>query len=163
MPQAKKAKRKKWEGQLGLPIPRVSEDFARWFCRKRPSVDPVRWIEEQVERERHAKLPLLLKHYGVAGQTGRDFFGLAKCLAIDFVPGFKVAELAPQPVGAPGRWTKTAGAVLIGEVDVLKEADGLTAAEAIRLIRKLDPKRYGKMNERSLRKRYDEARKRFGR
>ena len=165
MPQAKKPKRKKWEGPLGQPIPRLSEEFARWFCRKMPAVDPVRWIEEQVERERHAKLPLLLKRYGIAGQTGRDFMELAKCLAIEFVPGFRVAELAPKPVGAPGRWTTAEGAQLVAEVEALKEAYGLTTADAIRLIQnELDETaRYRKMKERSLRKRYDEAKKRFGR
>ena len=76
--------------------------------------------------------------------------------------GFKVAELAPKPVGAPGRWTRAEGAQLVEEVRALKEALGLTTADALRLVRELSPDRYGKIEERSLRKRYDEAKRRFG-
>jgi hypothetical protein len=138
----------------------MSEEFARWFCRKVPG-DPLKWIDEQVERERHAKLPLLLKHYGIAGQTDRDFKELAKLLAVDFIDGFKLAELAPKPVGAPGRWTGAEGAQLVDEVEALMGAHNLNVADAIRLIRKIAPIRYGNMKEPSLRKRYGEAKKRF--
>jgi hypothetical protein len=158
MPQAKKTKRKKWEGPLGQLILRPNEEFAAWLCRKTADSDPRIWIDEQIELERRHKLPLLLKHYGIAGKSGRDFMELAKRLAIDFVDGFKLAEFAPRSVGAPGRWTKVEGAQLVAEIEALKEAEGLNVAKALRLIRDLDSKRYGNMNERSLRKRYDEAR-----
>ena len=127
-----------------------------------PGVDPEKWIDEQVERERYAKLPLLLKDYGIAGQTGRDFMELAMCLAVEFVEGFKLVEPARKPFRAPGLRTAAAGAQFVAEMEALKEAEGLNTADAIRLIWKIDRARYGKMKERSLRKRYDEARKRSG-
>jgi hypothetical protein len=163
MPQAKKPKLKKWEGALGRPVERWPKDVLKTQFPNLTSEELDSLIAEEVELERRRKLVLLLEHYGVAGKSGRDFMELSKRLAVDFVNGFKLAEFASKPVGAPGRWTTAAGAQLVEEVDALKEAGRLTAADAIRLIRELDPKRYGKMNERSLRKRYDEARKRFGR
>jgi len=163
MPQAKKPKQKKWEGALGEPIERWPKDVLKTQFPNLTSEELDKLIDERVELERRGKLLLLLEHYGIAGKSGRDFMELSKSLAVDFVDGFKLAEFAPRPVGAPGRWTTAAGLQLVEEVDVLKKGGGLTAAEAIRLVRKLDPKRYGTMNERSLRKRYDEARKRFGR
>ena len=126
MPQEKKPKRKNWEGPLGEPIKRwpkaVIHKLETFKNLKSEELDNL--IDEQVERERDAKLQLLLKHYGIAGQTGQDFMELAKCLAIESVPGFKVAELAPKPVGAPGRWTRAEGAQLVEEVRALKEAHG---------------------------------------
>jgi hypothetical protein len=163
MPQTKKQKRKKWEGPLGEPIQRPTEEFARWFCQNRPGLAPLQWIDELVEFERQAKLHLLLKNYGIRGQTGRDFMELAKRLAVDFVPGFKLAEEAPKPVGAPGKWTTASGTQLVEEVEAVMEGCGLKVGQAIEWIQKIDPARYGNMKKSSLRKRYEEARKRLGR
>jgi len=162
MPQVRKQKRDKWEGLLGQPIQRLPEHFARRCRPNLTNIDLEKWIDEQVENQRHARLPLLLKHYGITGQTGRDWMELARQLAIDFVDGMKLADSAPKPIGAPGRWTTAKGAQLVGEIEALREAEGLNVAKALRLVRELDPARYGSMKERSLRKRYDEAKNRWG-
>ena len=120
------------------------------------------WIDKQVDIERNKKLRLLLRHYEIEDQTAGSWIELAKCLAIEFVDVFKLVEDAPKRRGKPGRWTEAEGAQLVLEVGALKESMNLSTSQVLDEIRALSPERYAKMEKRSLRKRYDEARKRFG-
>ena len=158
MGQPKAPKRQRWKGPLSQPITRWPESIARLV---EPGLTPQElrvWIDKQVDDERYGKLLLLLRHYEIEGY--RSWFELAKRLAIESVDGFSVAENPPKRRGNPGRWTKAEGAQLVSEVAALRESTNLKTSQALDEIRALNPERYAQMKRRSLRKRFDEAKKR---
>jgi hypothetical protein len=158
MPQANKPKQLKWPGELRVPIAQKSISIAKLFQPNMTSAELSDWINEDVERQRLEKLPALLKHYKIAGQTQRSWLELAMALATQFVPGMKFAHEVAGPVGRPGRWKGVAGIQFITEVDQLADGQKCSASEAIDIdiLREIDPIRYADSRN-SLRKRYYEV------
>jgi len=158
MPQARKPKQIKWPGELGVPITKMSVSIAKLFEASMTPAELGDWINQDLERQRREKLPALLKHYKIVGQTPRSWLELAMGLAIQFVPGMKLAHEVAGPVGRPGRWKGVVGIQFVSEVDQLAEGQKCSTSEAIDLLREIDPIRYPDSRN-SLRKRYYEVKK----
>jgi hypothetical protein len=83
--------------------------------------------------EKERKLELLLREYGIDANNKIRWLLLARSLAEEFVPGFKVIEFySLNPKGRPARWTSNARLILVEKVTEYIQAHGGTALNACR-------------------------------
>jgi hypothetical protein len=146
-------KLKKWPKGLERPISRLPDKIVKLI---HPNMTGDQWVEQ----ERYAKLKLLLQHYKIEGETRVAWIELAKQLAIERFVGMRLPDGA-KAVGKRKHWTGAHGAQFVAEVQAIKEAMKCNTSQAINELCELDPERYPLAQKRSLRKRYDEARKRI--
>jgi hypothetical protein len=74
--------KRRYTGKLAKPI----------YVGTIPIEGTIEELPEWIEREIVEKLPILMEHYGIADKD--DFFSLALALAMDYVPGFQVNQVA---------------------------------------------------------------------
>ena len=79
-------KRPRWKGDLAKPIYVGSIPLEATSDEEASA-----WIEQVIAREIMGKIPLLMRHYGIADED--DPLSLALALARDFVPGFQVVDV----------------------------------------------------------------------
>jgi hypothetical protein len=130
---------------------RSKRDWPEWPEElKKPivSADVVRDAEEISRR-----MGLLFDVFGIhrTGRPALDWHSLALALAVEFVPGLRIANS-----GAPRRWDDAAQGALLAHVDWLKtEKPERSTADVLRLLTQKGGPLEG---QKSLRRRYDEAR-----
>jgi hypothetical protein len=92
---------------------------------------PGLWGTHLLVRDRKAKLELLLKHYGVELSDRSGLQKLAIFLALDHVPGMKVADFLPKK-GAGLRWDVEHSQRFVELIDQIMSEKNCGRADAIR-------------------------------
>jgi hypothetical protein len=117
-----KAKRalRKFTGALSSPI-LIPSPKAKWGPLSPES------LKREIATQRLAKLDLLFKYYRILSNDKDRFVKLAKCLAVDFVPGMITIELRSSPYRAKKshrdkRWDLDRYADLVRDVDAIRAA-----------------------------------------
>jgi hypothetical protein len=119
-----------------------------------------RAYQQRLERLRLDKLIELLKYYEIKRPEKHPWYMLAYRLACDFVPGMKVAHRLPTRGRRPQRWGLELAHRLFDEVEAIKaERPQLRTSPAIELLRKRNPKDWGRYKRNTLETRYYEIRK----
>jgi hypothetical protein len=159
MPYAPK-KQKKWPKELEQPIFRFPDTVVKIITKMETLEERSAWVDQWIEQQRYEKLRLLLRHYKIEGETPRAWFQLTRALAMESVPGMKLAKVAPKGVGRPGRWNHAEGEVLVREVEILAEHSEESVSEIIGWLCQKNNK-YASVGRKSLEKRFYEVRKRL--
>ncbi|MGO9048965.1 MAG: hypothetical protein ACLQFW_19135 [Xanthobacteraceae bacterium] len=85
-----------------------------------------------MERQRLKKLALLFSHYRIANK--KDMAALAKALAVEHVPGFKVVILQKSRAGRKLKWDPGRLEQLYRTVETVKRQRGFTDRLALKLM-----------------------------
>jgi hypothetical protein len=156
---SEKRKHVSYPDELNNPIVRNHRPVARLLeCNASDEevAELKRLEEERISQITWKRLNLLLDHYNIDTNSPRKWFALSLWLAQDHVRGMQVVEEPVKKKGAP-RKTKEYAELFLTINSILAKKK-IKISEAIRVMMKGDPERWGKgkERERALQVRYSE-------
>ena len=155
---AAKAKVPKFTGALKEPIPYYPMAVALLAHGEDADKQKKIWQTacNDLTKKRAEKLLMLLEYYRIEQSDPNAWLGLAYRLALDFIPGMKIVENARRR-GAPPKWPGTDGIELIAGVEKVAKERGKGNSDAIRIMIRRNPGRWGKYSPETLEARYYEV------
>lgn len=151
---------RRYTGRLKVPIVRTPK---LTLILRGPPEEQTRLGQEENPRivgEQVEKLFLLLDHFKIPPKSPLRWFHLAFHLAKRHVPGVEVIEGLPAKRGPKGaRKGAPSREELILAVTQVKLERGHGTADAIRILRKRDPDRWGRFSARNLQNRFSKYRR----
>ena len=156
-------KRSKYKGELAKPIVLDPYFAIALSIVAKKGAQPDKEQEEIIRRRRDAwillargrKLALLLEHFGISESAKHVWLQLALALAQEHVPGMEINSLRKK--GRPARRPSSLEIRMAVHTVLFERDHGVS--DAIRILQKREPERWGKFKFADLRNRYYEAMK----
>jgi hypothetical protein len=142
-----------YSGELKKPIvlPCRHCGFGEWLNPDQGRAEKEAWILAAQRK----KLGLLLKHFGISPTNEHVWAQLAFALAKEHVPGMQALDGPPRKRGRRPKSSHSNRDLAIA-VDMVNYERKRGVADAIRQLRKREPKVWGRYSENALRNRYYE-------